>query len=1264
MSSGFDFSAFIAGFQEEAEERLQAIESTLVDLEKGQMDADQLEKLRRDAHSVKGSANMLQLRDIGETAHVLEDTFAYLRDGAAVPDQVHINFMFELLDGLRNRIQEADDPQADHLDPDNLRERLENLEPSGEAAAEETGHAESAGEGEGASAEEETSQAEAPEPEDGPEGDAQPARAEGEAEGEAAEPNPELDAALDDDLDLGVPEEEPAEASAPGTDAAGEAGAVLPDGSEPEGPIPAGSEPEAEAASADSGEGAAETEAPGREEPDSGVAGIDRSNFIPGLREEASPTLDGIEDLLGGPGGSEEASDRLLEELESLATSARQVGLEDVCEALELVAAVLESPAAAELPGSLKELLQGLVGRVRKRLETADQEGARSLDLDRIRQARELLQRWGMVRPDGGDPEALAASSAEERSLSVPRRPNLEPDPASEGDAGGEDRAGPFEELGGAPTQPVGTATEREEAGPAGDEAGEQGAGGGGHAAQQSQTPNRSGMDVSAFLDGFQAEAREDLGIIQDGLLHAERGELGEETLNQMAQRAHSLKGSANMLGLNDLGEGSEVLEDGLVMLRSGNLGKTGIDTLLGLHDVLQETTDQVQEDDRPRVDAAGWERKLQEAPAKESEPPGAEPAEGGPEADEAPEPSGDETAVREAAPRTEQDRPETAEEGPRQAGEAQPASAEGAGRRKPGSNRGTLRVSAERLERLSEGVIGLAMDRATQEDRREELDSIASHFREMRRQWEWFENILPETGPLVAQRDKLSEQLQSLTQKINDFRQQSEYDIAARHALYDEIHQRVMDLQVSPLGTIFSVLPRSARDLAQRLEKRVELNIDGSEIELERKNIDALLEPLVHLVTNAISHGIEDPQERKAAGKDPVGHIWVSAEHIGGEVAISVQDDGRGIDYEKVRETAIRTGVTTAAEAENMLPYDLLQMLFRPGFSTKEEVSQVSGRGIGMNAVRDAVQRMTGSIHVDSEVGQGSSFILNIPVSTAVQRILKFRVGNETFGVLANQVERIMTLEEAILTESRGQRFFLYNDNQVPATWLADLFNIPDDSIQDTRSLSLVVVRHLEGYIGFVVNEVLEETQAVVKDVTNYLRRHAVQGLIGTTISGSGEVQLLLEPTGIKEMERTSPITMHVGEAPEEDPLQGLRVLLVEDSPLARQMEKSVLENSGMEVDTAVDGLDALDRMEVQFPDIVISDVEMPRMDGYDLLRKLRDDDRYRGVPVFMVTSRDSQEDRNTAQRLGADGFLNKLDLQSGDLIEEIRQRLEHLYA
>ncbi|HKL76798.1 MAG TPA: response regulator, partial [Gammaproteobacteria bacterium] len=424
------------------------------------------------------------------------------------------------------------------------------------------------------------------------------------------------------------------------------------------------------------------------------------------------------------------------------------------------------------------------------------------------------------------------------------------------------------------------------------------------------------------------------------------------------------------------------------------------------------------------------------------------------------------------------------------------------------------------------------------------------------------------------------------------------------------------------------------------------------------------LLEPLVHLVTNAISHGIEDPDERQAAGKDPVGHIRVQARQVGGEVAIAVTDDGRGIDYEKVRETAIRTGVTTAAEAENMLPYDLLQMLFRPGFSTKEEVGQISGRGIGMNAVRDTVQRMTGSIQVDSDVGEGSTFTLNIPVSTAVQRVLKFRVGQEIFGVLANQVDRIMTLQEAVLTETGGQRFFQYQGAQVPATWLEELFNLPRADVQDTMALQLVVVRHLEGYIGLVVHEVLEEAQAVVKDVTGYLRRHAVQGLIGTTISGSGEVQLLLEPTGIKEMERTSPLTLKTGEVWAHDPLKGLRVLLVEDSPLARQMEKAVLENSGMAVDTAVDGLDALDRMEVMFPDIVISDVEMPRMDGYDLLRKLRDDDRYRGVPVFMVTSRDSEEDRKTAQQLGADGFLNKLDLQSGDLIEEIRGRLERLYA
>ena len=1218
MSSGFDFSAFIAGFQEEAEERLQAIESTLVDLEQGQMDADQLEKLRRDAHSVKGSANMLQLRDIGESAHVLEDTFAYLRDGAAVPDQAHMNFMFELLDGLRTRIREADDPEAEQLDPDGLRDRLEGLDSAeaedqaaaGEEAVAEAGDPAAAGEEavddgapEEAVPDQEAELASAAGPEDGAGPDAD--------SGGGADPaDPEL--AGDEDgaaLDAGL-EQAIAEA-----DSLPEEEETFGETAEPQEAVeesPAPAEPAAAGEGEPSVGAGAESDAP------EALSAMDWTQFVPGLREEAEPVLRRVDHLLAGESAEGEARDQLLDDLESVSTSIRQVGLDDASEALDLIGAVLESPAAEDLPSSLRELLQGLAGRVRKRLEQADGPEARPLDRQRIGQARELLKRWGMVQGDAG--ATASAGEAESPAETAP-----EPDAADDRDQPGAESA------------PGGGAEPASEEPPA--------LSGGGGSRQSSG--KRSGMDVSAFLDGFQAEAREDLNVLQDGLLQAERGGLGDDVLHQMAQRAHSLKGSANMLGLSDLGEGAQVIEDGLALLRGQKLGKPGIEALLGLHDAMREVAEQVQEEGRPQVAAADWKRRLEAGGGASGEEASAE--------DSAEDSA--ETAAAEA--------PAAAKPQPQEgAGEARSASAEGAGKRKAASSKGTLRVSAERLERLSDGVIGLAMDRATQEDRRQEMDEMVSDFRDLRRQWEWFENILPETGPLVAQRDKLSQQMSSLGQEINRFRQQTEYDIASRHALYDEIHQRVMDLMVSPLGTIFSVLPRSARDLAQRFQKRVELNIQGSEIELERKNVDALLEPMVHLVTNAISHGIEQPEERKAAGKEPVGHIWVSAEHIGGEVAITVQDDGRGIDYEKVRETAIRTGVTTAAEAENMLPYDLLQMLFRPGFSTKEEVSQISGRGIGMNAVRDAVQRMTGSIHVDSDVGEGTSFTLNIPVSTAVQRVLKFRVGNEIFGVLANQVDRIMTLDEAALTESRGQRFFQYQGTQVPATWLAELFGCDTGTIQDTRSLRLVVVRHLEGYIGFVVNEVLEETQAVVKDVTNYLRRHAIQGLIGTTISGGGDVQLLLEPTGIKEMERTSPLTMHSGEAQREDPLRGLQVLLVEDSPLARQMEKAVLENVGMEVDTAVDGLDALDRMEVRFPDVVISDVEMPRMDGYDLLRKLRDDDRYRGVPVFMVTSRDSQEDRDTAQRLGADGFLNKLDLQSGDLIEEIRNRLERLYA
>ncbi|MFA9461987.1 response regulator [Thiohalorhabdus sp. Cl-TMA] len=1080
MASGFDFSAFIAGFQEEAEERLHAIESTLVDLEKGGVDADQLERLRRDAHSVKGSANMLQLRDIGETAHVLEDAFAHLRDGTAAPHRGYMELMFELLDALRSRIGNAEDPESEQLDPEALRARLERLDAEGEAPSE---------------------------------SDAAPV---------APEATPE--------------------------------------------------QPDVDTQSEEMQESA-----------EAGVHQMDWSELIPGLRQDAEPVLHGIQEVLGSDDPMAAASDSFLDQTESLAMSMRQVGLEDAAEALDLVAAVLESPAVGGLPASLGELLQNLVHRVRRRLEHADQPDAQSLDRKRIRQARGLLEQWGMVQGPSGE-------RAPSETLAQP------PDPSETPESVEKDGEVP------AIAEP-------------------------GAASARSAARSGSGVDVSAFLEGFQAEALEELAVIQDGLLKAEQAALPAEDRDEMRQKVHSLKGSANMLGLEDIGGAAEILEDGVARLDDS--GGVGVEALLSLHDALRATVEQVQDGERTPLDVSAWAKRMEQG-ASESP---AQPA---------------------SAPR-EPEQPGTAPGGgQKEAGDGRSA----------GTNRGTLRVSADRLERLSEGVIGLAMDRATQEDRRAEMDQIIADFRALRRQWEWFEGILPESGPLVQQQKSFSNQLDNLSQSLNRFRQETELEMAARHGLYDEIHERVMALMVSPLGTIFSVLPRSARDLAQRFQKRVELSIEGSEIELERKNVDALLEPLVHLVTNAISHGIEAPEEREAAGKSPVGRIRVQAEHVGGEVAISVTDDGRGIDYEKVRETAIRTGVTTAAEAESMLPYDLLQMLFRPGFSTKEEVNQISGRGIGMNAVRDAVQRMTGSIQVDSEVGRGTTFTLNIPVSTAVQRVLKFRVGEEVFGVLANQVERILGLHEVVLTEARGQRFFHYQGNQVPATWLSELFGTGDEGIRDTKSLRLVVVRHLEGYIGLVVHEVLEEAQAVVKDVTNYLRRHSVQGLIGTTISGSGEVQLLLEPTGIKEMERTSPLSLHMGERWLEDPLRGLRVLLVEDSPLARQMERAVLENAGMEVDTAVDGLDALDRMEVRFPDIVITDVEMPRMDGYDLLRKLRDDNQYRGVPVFMVTSRDSEEDRGTAQHLGADGFLNKMDLQSGDLIGEIRNRLEQLYA
>ncbi len=567
------------------------------------------------------------------------------------------------------------------------------------------------------------------------------------------------------------------------------------------------------------------------------------------------------------------------------------------------------------------------------------------------------------------------------------------------------------------------------------------------------------------------------------------------------------------------------------------------------------------------------------------------------------------------------------------------------------------LRVDAARLEELSSYVVELSTERSHGEDLVSQFRALQREFRELRQMWNELQQGMGQMNPEEQARlmQAMSRSFDRGMRGMSRYIETQRFSQLRSEMMLKELRDQVLSLMLRPLDNIFSTFPRAVRDVAVKLGKRVKLVIDGSDTEIDQGISEALVEPLVHLLNNAVAHGVEMPEERVAAGKPPVAQVSIIARQSGNEIHIEVVDDGRGLDVDLIKATAVERGVTTQVEADEMDSAEILEMIFRPGFSTKKEVSDVSGRGIGMNVVQDTVRRLTGAIRIDSEKGQGTRFMLSLPVSIAVQHALVFRMAGQRFGMLIHLVEQVVPLASQKIEKGPGGKDFMRYGHQLVA--LVDMRQMlaDGDGAEISEKPYVIIAEHIEGFVGIVVDEMYDEMEIVVRDLDPYIKRYQPQGLMGTTIATDGSVLILLEPYGIKEMGRTAPDQAIEIEVAEEEKMD-LSVLLVEDSLIARQIEKGVFESMGFTVETAIDGMDGLEKLQKGRFDLVVTDLEMPRLDGFGFVRRIRNQPEYEDLPIMVISTRESAEDRMRALEAGADSYMIKQQLQGEKIMDAVQ--------
>jgi two-component system, chemotaxis family, sensor kinase CheA len=464
-----------------------------------------------------------------------------------------------------------------------------------------------------------------------------------------------------------------------------------------------------------------------------------------------------------------------------------------------------------------------------------------------------------------------------------------------------------------------------------------------------------------------------------------------------------------------------------------------------------------------------------------------------------------------------------------------------------------------------------------------------------------------------------------------------------------DSIADVVRHLRLRPFSDVCEALPRVVRDIAAAEGKQVELQIEGQDVEADRMVVDALREPLLHLVRNAVDHGIEPPAERERRGKQRTGHVRVAADLQGGRLRVTVEDDGAGLD-----EDAIASALRARSGRSPESPDEIADALLAGGLTTRGEATAISGRGVGVNLVRAAMDRIGGTVDLHWARGKGTVFTLECPPTPSSIRAVLFRVGPHIFALPTLQIERLRLIRAEQIRHAEGRAILPTPDGPIAVHMLATLLGPPLEARPIEGAAPLIMVNAGGRRAGVIVDEVLDEDELVVRPLD--IDERAVPWATGAALLPSGRVALLLGTAALLARTTRAGTTIAPAfAARRETPRR--RIIVADDSITTRTLEQSVLEAAGFEVVTAVDGEDAWQRLETDGADLLVADVEMPRMDGFALCRRVRGSARFADLPIVLVTGLASDENRARGLDAGADAYIVKSSFDQESLIGTVQQ-------
>lgn len=560
-----------------------------------------------------------------------------------------------------------------------------------------------------------------------------------------------------------------------------------------------------------------------------------------------------------------------------------------------------------------------------------------------------------------------------------------------------------------------------------------------------------------------------------------------------------------------------------------------------------------------------------------------------------------------------------------------------------------TVRVSTQKLSeilRLSEELIAV----------KSSLDYYAATLRKINSQYSYYRS---HTGADFIQSPAIDQLKKEIDYKLTRVSKEMNQFHFTSSRLIDELVLDVKKTLLQPFKTLTSMVPKLVRDLSKEAAKEVECEINGEDIEIDRRILEEIKDPLIHLIRNAIDHGIEQPQQRQLNGKKPKGEISLLISSLEDRnILLQISDDGKGIDQNQIVETAIRNSYLLREDAETLTEQQIFALIFRSGLSTSTMITDLSGRGLGMAIVEEKITKLGGHISVNSQHLSGTTFNIILPRTLATYRGVLVKVSGQNFTIPTSSVEKVIRIRASEIRTVEEKKCLIMGNETIPLVLLSDVLNLSKSNYKSVVSeyMQVVIITSHSSKVAFIVDKVSAEHEGMVKDMGPQLRN--LQVISGATLLGNGKIVLILDVARLVDagLKRNT-----FAFSPEEtivaDKKEQKKVLVAEDSITIRSMLRTFIESAGYEVKTAVDGLAAYNLLQIQPFDLVVSDIEMPNMNGFELTTKIREHKDFFDIPVVLVTALESADDKQHGLEVGANAYIVKSNFEQSNLIDTIHR-------